>query len=78
MLLCLNLGLKNLYEGEGEVPPFFAAACELVLGLLPIVGELKHTQRFVSIAANSMPHTIYYMCTLAICRSGQVSHSNRG
>lgn len=59
MLLCLNLGLKNLYEGEGEVPPFFAAACELVLGLLPIVGELKHTQRFVSIATNSMPHAIY-------------------
>ena len=35
------VGLKNLYEGEGEVPPFFAAACELVLGLLPIVGELR-------------------------------------
>ena len=34
-------GLKNLYEGEGEVPPFFAAACELVLGLLPIVGKFK-------------------------------------
>ena len=36
-------GLKNLYEGEGEVPPFFAAACELVLGLLPIVGEFVDT-----------------------------------
>lgn len=39
VMLFTSAGLKNLYEGEGEVPPFFAAACELVLGLLPIVGE---------------------------------------
>ena len=39
LLSSLYEGLKNIYEGEGVVPPFFAAACELVLGLLPIVGK---------------------------------------
>lgn len=35
--LCVA-GFKKLYQQEGEPPPFFAASCELGLGLIPILG----------------------------------------
>ena len=56
MWLCIFTGLKNLYEGDGEVPPFFAAACELVLGLLPVVGEFENSRsiKFLSLETHSL------------------------
>ena len=35
---CCVVGFKQLYQREGEPPPFFAASCELGLGLIPILG----------------------------------------
>ena len=32
-------GFKQLYQREEEPPPFFAASCELGLGLVPIHGK---------------------------------------
>jgi GDP-D-glucose phosphorylase len=34
------LGFKNLYQQPAGPPPFFAASCELGLGLIPILGDL--------------------------------------
>ena len=45
--LCLSgavlnfwVGLKEFYSSNKPIPPFFAAACELVGGFIPIIGEL--------------------------------------
>jgi hypothetical protein len=33
------LGFKQLYQRVGPPPPFFAASCELALGLIPIMDK---------------------------------------
>ena len=38
VFLCMLTGLKDVYESD-LVPPFFAAACELGLGFIPVVGR---------------------------------------
>lgn len=37
------IGFKQLYQREGGPPPFFAAACELGLGLIPIMDQERYT-----------------------------------
>lgn len=39
VMLYLWPGLKEFYSSSKPIPPFFAAACELVGGFIPIIGE---------------------------------------
>jgi GDP-D-glucose phosphorylase len=39
------LGFKQLYQRVGPPPPFFAASCELALGLIPIMGGQHLSKR---------------------------------
>lgn len=47
MCVCVCVGLKSVYESD-SVPPFFAAACELGLGFIPVVGGLSISQSIVN------------------------------
>lgn len=39
-ILIVYTGVKSVYD-SGCIPPFFAAACELGLGFIPVVGKIK-------------------------------------